>query len=287
MIVRRPKVANRHTRGRRLLVVKPLFIAAAAALAISLLPSNAAAAKPAGDGFRLGETRVTPGDPLLFGKRKLRLHYRFAARGPVDLRIVVVKAKGGDVVRTYTERDVEPGRSHTRIWDGLNRRGKAAPDGRYEFRLGLLGKAPKPVGALHLHGHVFPVDGPHGTRGAIGDFHAPRNGGRIHEGFDITGACGTPLVAARGGTVAKAGYDPVLYGNYVLIDGLKTGQDYFYAHMVEPSEVPQGGRVHTGQELGRIGQTGNAAGTPCHLHFEVRVHGEPIDPEPLLRDWDR
>lgn len=256
------------------------------ALAVVLLASPAES-KPTGDGFRLGETRVTPGNPLFAGKRKIRLRYRFAARRPVDLRIIVVRAKSGDVFSSHVERGVEPGRPHTRIWNGLNRRGKSAPDGRYAFRIGLVGKALKPAGALHLHGHVFPVDGPHGTRGAIGDFHAPRNGGRIHQGFDITGACGTPLLAARGGTVARAGYDPDLYGNYVLIDAAKTSQDYFYAHLIAPAEVDEGERVFTGQDVGRIGQTGNAASTPCHLHFEVRVHGEPIDPEPLLRDWDR
>jgi murein DD-endopeptidase MepM/ murein hydrolase activator NlpD len=134
--------------------------------------------------------------------------------------------------------------------------------------------------------HVVPVDGPPGTRGAIGEFGAPRNGGRVHEGFDITGACGTRLVAARGGVVAKRGYDPALYGNYLLIDAAKTSQDYFYAHLIAPAEAGNGDRVRTGQEVGRIGQTGNAAGTPCHLHFEVHVHGRPIDPAPLLRDWD-
>lgn len=247
----------------------------------------ASVAKPSGDGFRLGATRVTPAQPLLWGKRKIRLHYRFTARRAVDLRIAVVRVRSGNVVATYRARDSEPRRRHTRAWNGLNRRGNAAPDGRYAFRIGLAGRALKPAGTLHLRGHVFPVDGPHGTRGPVGEFHAARNGGRIHEGFDITGACGTPLLAARGGEVAKAGYDPVLYGNYVLIDGAKTGQDYFYAHLIAPAEVADGDRVFTGQRVGRIGQTGNAAGTPCHLHFEVRVHGDPIDPEPLLGDWDR
>lgn len=248
---------------------------------------SAAAAKPSGDGFRLGATRVTPARPLFAGKRKVRLHYRFTARRPVDLRILVVAVRSGNVVASYDERAVEPGRRHTRPWNGLNRRGKAARDGRYAFRIGLAGHRLKQAGELHLRGHVFPVDGPHGARGPVGAFHAPRNGGRIHEGFDITGACGTPLLAARGGKVASTGYDPVLYGNYLLIDGAKTAQDYFYAHMVAPAEVGDGERVFTGERVGRIGQTGNAAGTPCHLHFEVRVHGVPTDPEPLLRDWDR
>ncbi len=266
-----------------------MALVAPAALTATTPAAAADAAKPAGEGFRLGNTRVTPAQPLFDGKREIRLHYRFRARGPVDLRIVVVRARSGDVVASHREHNAEPGRPHTRIWNGLNRRGKAVPDGRYAFRIGLASKGPtalRPAGALHLHGHIFPVDGSHGNRGPVGEFHAPRNGGRIHEGFDITGACGTPLVAARGGKVARVGYDPVLYGNYVLIDGAKTGQDYFYAHMLAPASVSDGERVYTGQQVGRIGQTGNAASTPCHLHFEVRVGGEPIDPEPLLNDWD-
>jgi murein DD-endopeptidase MepM/ murein hydrolase activator NlpD len=66
-----------------------------------------------------------------------------------------------------------------------------------------------PDGAAEFHGHVFPVQGPHWTRGAIGDFGAPRDGGRTHEGFDIVAACGTPIVAVRGGRVRSTGYDPV------------------------------------------------------------------------------
>ncbi len=50
-------------------------------------------------------------------------------------------------------------------------------------------------GAVPYYGHVFPVQGPHGTRGAIGEFGAPRSGGRTHEGFDVVAACGTELVA--------------------------------------------------------------------------------------------
>ena len=72
----------------------------------------------------------------------------------------------------------------------------------------------------------------------------------MHEGFDITGACGTPLVVARGGKVAKVGYDPELYGNFVLIDGRKTNEQYFYAHLIAPSPLRKGERVATGQPSG-------------------------------------
>jgi murein DD-endopeptidase MepM/ murein hydrolase activator NlpD len=262
------------------------ILAALLALTLTAAPS-AAAGRPGGVGFRLGHTAVTPKHPLFAGKRTIRLHYRFAARRPVDLRIVIVRARSGKVVRSWRERKAKPGRKLVRAWDGLTGGGRAASDGRYEFRVGPAGTAPRHAAGLSLRGHAFPVDGPHGTRGPIGDFGAPRSGGRTHEGFDITGACGTRLVAARGGVVAKRGYDPRLYGNYLLIDARKTAQDYFYAHLIAPAEAGKGERVHTNERVGRIGQTGNAAGTPCHLHFEIRVHGDPVDPEPYLRDWDR
>jgi len=133
---------------------------------------------------------------------------------------------------------------------------------------------------------VFPVDGPHGTRGAIGEFGAPRSGGRWHEGFDVVAACGTPLVAVRGGRVLRAGYDPVLYGNFLLIHGEGEARSYFYAHMPRPSPVHEGDRVWTGERVGSVGKTGNAIAVGCHLHFEIHVHGHPIDPEPSLDRWD-
>ena len=134
---------------------------------------------------------------------------------------------------------------------------------------------------------MFPVQGPHGTRGPIGEFGAPRDGGRTHEGFDITAACGTELVAVRGGRVRETGYDPVLYGNYLLIHGEGERRSYFYAHLSQPAAVRPGKRVWESQPVGLVGETGNAVGTGCHLHFEIHAGGVPVDPEPSLRRWDR
>jgi len=131
------------------------------------------------------------------------------------------------------------------------------------------------------------VQGPHGVRGAIGSYHAPRSGGRIHEGFDITAACRTGLVAVRNGRVLRRGFDPVLYGNYVLIHGEGEKRSYFYAHLSRPAGVRPGEEVWEGEPVGLVGETGNAAGTGCHLHFEIHVRGVPIDPEPALHRWDR
>jgi murein DD-endopeptidase MepM/ murein hydrolase activator NlpD len=125
------------------------------------------------------------------------------------------------------------------------------------------------------------------VRGAVGEYHASRNGGRIHEGFDVTAACGAPLVAVRNGRVLQRGYDPVLYGNYVLIHGEGERRSYFYAHMPRPALVHRGERVWEGERVGSVGETGNAVGTGCHLHFEIHVHGVAVDPTPELNRWDR
>jgi murein DD-endopeptidase MepM/ murein hydrolase activator NlpD len=142
-------------------------------------------------------------------------------------------------------------------------------------------------GGTAYYGHVFPVQAAHGVRGPIGTYHAPRSGGRIHEGFDITAACGAPLVAVRNGKVLNRGFDPVLYGNFLLIHGEGEGRSYFYAHLVRPASVRPGERVIEGQRLGSVGETGNASGTGCHLHFEIHVGGVAVDPEAELRRWDR
>jgi murein DD-endopeptidase MepM/ murein hydrolase activator NlpD len=131
------------------------------------------------------------------------------------------------------------------------------------------------------------VQGPHGARGAVGRYHAARSGGRIHEGFDITAACGAKLVAARNGRVLRTGFDPVLYGNFLLIHGEGERRSYFYAHMPRPALVGKGERVWEGERVGAVGETGNAVGTGCHLHFEIHMHGTAINPEPELHRWDR
>jgi murein DD-endopeptidase MepM/ murein hydrolase activator NlpD len=142
-------------------------------------------------------------------------------------------------------------------------------------------------GGTEFYAHVFPVRGPHGTRGPIGEFGAPRSGGRTHEGFDIVAACGTPLVSVATGRVRRRGYDPVLYGNYLLIHGQGEHRSFLYAHMLRPSRVHRGDRVWTGEPVGIVGETGNARTVGCHLHFEIHLRGRPVDPEPALRRWDR
>ena len=89
--------------------------------------------------------------------------------------------------------------------------------------------------------------------------------GHTHQGQDVLAACGTKLVAARGGRVQWKAYDSGA-GNYIVIDGKKTSHDYVYMHMKKPSPLHKGERVRTGQKIGVVGATGDATG--CHLHIE-------------------
>lgn len=95
--------------------------------------------------------------------------------------------------------------------------------------------------------------------------------GRMHEGIDISAPCGTPIRAVASGTVISAGWMGG-YGNLTVIDhgnGLATA----YAHQ---SSMSASGSVSQGQTIGAVGTTGSSTG--CHLHFEVRVNGSPVDP---------
>lgn len=266
--------------------------AGGAATAAGDRPAEAAARSAVAEdaaraGFELRSTRVRPKRPLFDGPRRTRLEYGYGADRPLSLRIRLIHAGSRNTVGVWRRPNAPTGRRLRQAWDGLNRRGKAAPDGRYEFRVGPAGGRDRFAGRFRFRGHVHPVDGPRGSRGGTGEFGAPRNGGRRHEGYDVLAPCGTPLVAARGGRVKSVGFDPRLYGWFVRINARKSRESYFYSHLVAEPEVRRGDRVHTGQRVGRVGQTGNAASTPCHLHFELRVDGRLVDPKPHLRRWAR
>ena len=97
--------------------------------------------------------------------------------------------------------------------------------------------------------------------------------GRMHEGIDIGCAYGTPNRAAASGTIIYAGWLGG-YGNLVVVDhgnGLSTA----YAH-ASSILVGVGQSVSQGETVSLVGSTGNSSGP--HLHFEVRVNGQAVDP---------
>jgi murein DD-endopeptidase MepM/ murein hydrolase activator NlpD len=115
---------------------------------------------------------------------------------------------------------------------------------------------------FRLFGFIFPIRGAHTYGDGIG---APRSG-HTHQGQDVFAACGTKLVAARGGRVQYAGYHSAA-GHYIVIDGRATGIDFAYMHLVSPSPFHEGRTVRTGEAIGQVGESGNASG--CHLHYEM------------------
>ena len=101
---------------------------------------------------------------------------------------------------------------------------------------------------------------------------------RLHAGQDYGVKIGTPLRAAADGVVATAGAVSG-YGNYTCIKHTQIGIATCYAHQSQ-IQVSVGQRVTRNQIIGLSGNTGNSTGP--HLHFEVRVNGNPVDPRSYL-----
>jgi murein DD-endopeptidase MepM/ murein hydrolase activator NlpD len=119
------------------------------------------------------------------------------------------------------------------------------------------------------------VTSPYGPR-----FHPILHYVKIHTGIDFAAADGIAY-AADDGVVLLTEYNTA-YGNMTVIDHGKVGGlriTTLYAHQAAVGVKP-GDRVVKGQAIGVIGSTGYATGP--HLHFEVRIDGEPIDPAPFL-----
>jgi len=97
--------------------------------------------------------------------------------------------------------------------------------------------------------------------------------GRLHAGIDIAVPEGTPVRAADGGTVAIAGWTGG-YGNYTCVNHGR-GISTCYGHQSRIA-VSVGQSVSQGQVIGYSGNTGHSTGP--HVHFEVRINGNPVDP---------
>ncbi|MCW3040789.1 MAG: Peptidase [Solirubrobacterales bacterium] len=230
-------------------------------------------------------------------------------RGPHQATLSVYVPEGGarhvsvDLLREsdgavvgHWERDGAGGTVQSVSWSGIVD-GSVQADGRYRFRVretapGTATAAqdetpPAPV--FTFLGHIFPIRGRHDFGGDVARFGTGR-AGHVHQGQDAFAACGTLLVAARGGTVKFQGFQGAA-GNYVVIDGAGTGTDYVYMHLKAPATVVKGATVYTGQPIGEVGDTGDADG--CHLHMELwsapgwYTGGAPFDPLPSLKRWDK
>lgn len=135
--------------------------------------------------------------------------------------------------------------------------------------------------ARQIELEVFPVQG----RCHFSDtWHAPRGGGRLHEGTDIIAAEGRYIYAVTSGTITSVIHDrPGSRAGNALRLTMADGTYFFYAHLQSFADgIERGTRVRAGQILGYNGTTGNA-GIP-HLHFEIHPGGgAAVNPFPALR----
>ena len=260
-------------------------------------PKLTAVPGPADPGAPALETATSRSLFALDHRGGVSFSFRLGSVPATSIELSLVRLDDGSTVQTFSPAIPAQGTVARVAWNGTVG-DQAAPDGRYAFRMVAVSASGAravnaPAGdlqrdAFDLRPAVFPVRGRHNFGQAAARFGAGR-AGHSHEGQDVMAACGTPLVAARGGVV-KAKKFQSNAGYYLVIDGAGTGTDYGYMHMAAPSAYDVGDRVYTGDQIGVVGDTGDA--TACHLHFEEwgapgwYSGGRPFDPLADLRAWD-
>jgi len=155
---------------------------------------------------------------------------------------------------------------------------------------GPVRRPPSVTPQLTAGGYVFPVYGPSSF---IDTFGAPRADVSWHHGDDIFAPLGAPLLACASGTVFSVGWNHI-GGNRLWIRDSQ-GNEFYYAHLSAFSPLAKNGaHVEAGDVLGFVGNTGDAQGTPYHLHFEIHPVGMlalgydgAVDPTSYLTAWKR
>lgn len=124
---------------------------------------------------------------------------------------------------------------------------------------------------------------PNPVRGVVfsDTWQAARSGGRLHEGVDILAEKNTPIYSTTHGVVTRLGKNN-LGGKVIGIQG--PGAWHYYAHLNKFAKIRLYEKVAEGQLIGYVGDTGNAKGTPPHLHYGVYpTNGGAVNPYPLIR----
>jgi murein DD-endopeptidase MepM/ murein hydrolase activator NlpD len=143
---------------------------------------------------------------------------------------------------------------------------------------------------LTAGGYVFPVYGPVSFVDTFGAFRGDIPG-NWHHGDDIFAPLGAPILACADGTVFSVGWNDIGGNRLWLRDA--QGNQFYYAHLSAFSPLARNGlQVKAGQVLGFVGNTGDASGTPTHLHFEIHPaslifmgYDGAVDPTAYLRAW--
>jgi murein DD-endopeptidase MepM/ murein hydrolase activator NlpD len=129
-----------------------------------------------------------------------------------------------------------------------------------------------------------PVEGV-ASGAVVNTWGAPRLGGRRHEGIDIFAPRDTPVLSTTRGLVTHVGTN-TLGGQVVWILGPGL-ESHYYAHLDRFGDIHRGDMVNAGDVIGYVGRTGNARGTPFHLHYGIYRHGKAENPYPRLANMLR
>ncbi|MGH3005280.1 MAG: choice-of-anchor P family protein [Gaiellaceae bacterium] len=143
---------------------------------------------------------------------------------------------------------------------------------------------------LTAGGYVFPV---YGAASFTDDFAAARALTGWHHGNDIFAPLGAPVLAVTDGTLSLVGWNDVGGNRLWLRD--RAGNEFYYAHLSAFSPLAQdGAQVRAGDVIGFVGTTGDAVGTPPHLHFEIHPrellwmgYDGVVNPYAYLTAWQR
>ena len=110
---------------------------------------------------------------------------------------------------------------------------------------------------------------------------AARSQGRSHEGIDIFAPRNTPVQSTTQGIVSKVG-ENTLGGRVVVVVG-PGGAGHYYAHLEDYADIAPNDWVNQGDVIGYVGDSGNAKGTPPHVHYGIYISGSAVNPYPLLQ----
>jgi murein DD-endopeptidase MepM/ murein hydrolase activator NlpD len=244
------------------------LVVAAASAGPSAIATSGTATTPVVAGRAVGVTSFAAAASARASRSELRTPIASVLSSPAALSGAVASAANATPLAPFTE-SAAGGELAIAVRAPAVRAAAAAP----------AAQVPKPAAsalpvrpvakavALWVRPNGGPLSSPFGRRW-----------GRMHEGIDLAGSGGSPIVAATAGTVYFTGPEEG-YGRIIKIQD-SDGTQTWYAHMSRYLVKP-GDHVRAGQRIASVGATGDATGP--NLHFEVHVGGRPVDPIPFLR----
>lgn len=207
----------------------------------------------------------------------------------VEARRPASAAPRGAAHRPRSQTGTKAGRGRSQVKQSHST-GRRTDRRRLLARLQRAHKPLKITPPLGLPRYVFPVAG---TASFTDTYGANRSDVSWHHGDDIFAPLGTPVVAVADGTLNRVGWEKL--GGWRLWVRDPLGNEFYYAHLSGYTRAAlEKGRVKAGTVLGFVGDTGDAFGTPFHLHFEVHPrsllplrYDGAVDPTTYLDHWAR